>query len=57
MTPITEEQLRELVALVEKVKADVPRLCKYLKIDSLELMPVSKFEAAKKALQAKEARS
>lgn len=50
---ISEEQLAELVALADEVAADKIKFCKYLKIESLAELPVSRLKQATDALNAK----
>lgn len=54
---ITEDQLKELIALKDKSGADLPRLCAYFKIDALPDLRQSQFQNAKAALQAKVAQT
>lgn len=51
--PISEDQLKELIALKDKSGADLPKLCAYFKIEALPDLPASQFQNAKAALQAK----
>jgi hypothetical protein len=51
--PITSEQVDELIALADEVRADKAKFCKFYKIDSFADIRASKFEAAKAALNAK----
>lgn len=55
--PITEDQVKELIALKDKSGADLPRLCAYFKIEALPDLPQSQFQNAKAALQAKVAQA
>lgn len=50
---ITEDQVGELVALIEDVKADKAGFLKYMKIDALADLPASQFKRACDALNAK----
>lgn len=43
---ISEEQIAALMKLAAEVKADVPKFCQVLKVESLGLIPVSKFQHA-----------
>jgi hypothetical protein len=54
---ITEDQLAELLALADEVKADVPRFCRYINVDSLADIEASGFAKAKAALEAKRGRA
>lgn len=55
--PITEDQLKELIALKDKSGADLPKLCTYFKIEALPDLRQSQFANAKAALQAKVAQA
>jgi hypothetical protein len=50
---LTESQIAELVDLCEKVGADKPKFCAYMRVPSLAEIPPSKFAAAIAALNAK----
>lgn len=50
---ITEEQLAELSDKIMTTDSDIQQFCKYFKITALNALPVSKFEAAMKALERK----
>lgn len=50
---ISQEQEDTLRALASEVGADVPRFCKYLKINELHRLPADRYGAAVKALEAK----
>ncbi len=50
---ITENQARDLLALIEEAQADVNKFCAYYKIKSVTGLPSAKFEAAVKALESK----
>ena len=50
---ISEDQLLDLRALVEEVKADEAKFCAYFRVDALASLPANKYDAAVKALQAK----
>lgn len=54
---ISEDQLKELIALKDKSGADLPKLCAYFKIEALPDLRQSQFQNAKAALQAKAAQS
>lgn len=55
--PVSDEQLSELRALIDEIGADIPKFCQYLKIPSLAELPARRFEEARKALEAKRAKS
>jgi hypothetical protein len=50
---ITEDQAIVLDDLITEVNADKNNFLKYLKVDSLEVLPTGKYEQAVKALEAK----
>lgn len=50
---ITEAQALELIDLCEAVGAERPKFLKYLKIETLDDLPVARFAEAKAALEAK----
>lgn len=50
---ITKEQVANLVALGEEVKANMAQFLKFLKVDSLDDLPASEYEKAVKALEGK----
>lgn len=50
---ITEEQQMALREKMEAVDADIPRFCKYFKIDKLPDLPAKRFDEAMKMLGAK----
>jgi hypothetical protein len=50
---ITDEQWNELSRLIEEVKADPIKFCTFLKVEALTELPASRFEYAKRALEAK----
>lgn len=50
---INEEELRQLRELVDAVDADEAKFCRYLKVPSLDAMPVSRLPDAMAALRAK----
>ena len=47
---ITPEQVKELLALIEKNERDLVNLCLYLKINNLGELPVSEFERVRTAV-------
>lgn len=50
---ISDKQHDELVALAQEVGADVPRFCRYFRIEKLNDLPASQYAEAVKALEAK----
>jgi ERF superfamily len=48
---ITEQQAGDLQALIAEVKADEKKFCVFYKIDSVENLPLEKFESAVKSLE------
>lgn len=52
-TTITAIQLRELDALAAEVKADVPKFCKFFKIEEMAALPAKDFDRAKQMMDAK----
>ena len=50
---ISEKQLADLVALITEVNADRAAFLKYCKVSSLEMLPVSKYQTAVRALESK----
>lgn len=50
---ITEDQLVNLKALIDEVKADIPKFCQFLHIDKLDDLPADQYQRAVKALEAK----
>ena len=54
---ITSEQVGDLQALLDEVKADKERFCKYLKIGSLAEILASDFDHAMRLLEAKRSKS
>jgi hypothetical protein len=50
---ISEDQLKELLALKDKSGADIGKLCAYFKVEALPDLRQSQFQNAKAALQAK----
>lgn len=51
--PINEEQLSMLIAAADEVGADKEKLCAYLKIEGLAMLPASRYAEAMKAIEAK----
>ena len=54
---INEIQLGIIRGLIVEVAADIQRFCKYMKVARLEDIPVSRYDAAVKALEAKRSAS
>lgn len=54
--PISAAQMVEIRELADRVGADIPRFCRYLKVNSIADIPAGKFDAAVAALKAKEAK-
>jgi len=54
---ITEEQRNELQKLIEAKGVDIARFCGFLEIDALSDLPAARFSDAKRALEAKKAKS
>lgn len=50
---INDEQVANIVALADEVKADMVKFRKFLKVDKLENLPVASYAAAVHALEAK----
>jgi hypothetical protein len=50
---VSDDQLMELEELLEEVKADRVKFCKFLGVDSLASLPAKQFQRAKSALEAK----
>lgn len=50
---VTEDQVADLVALMDEVKADRTRFLNFLRIDSLSKLPARHFKEAVKSLEAK----
>lgn len=50
---ISDQQSLELLALVDKTSTDIALLCKHYKIDALNELPESRFDAVKSALENK----
>lgn len=51
--PITDEQRDHLLKLISDKGADVARFCAFFKIEAVPDLPASKFEQAKKMIEAK----
>ena len=54
--PITEGQCADLLKLIEETETDVSKFCKFLKINSVAEMPMSKLGKAEAMLNAKKAK-
>ena len=52
-TKVTDEQFRNLQAAVDRTGADLARFCKYFQVQSLKDVPVSRYQEALNALEAK----
>lgn len=50
---VNTKQVADLTALAEEVGADIPKFCKYFKIDKIENLPASLYESAVKAFEKK----
>ena len=50
---INDQQFADLTTLISEVKADALKFCKFLKIKSIDAMPVSMYERAVKELERK----
>lgn len=51
--PVNDEQVEQLQALIVKVAADIPRFCKYFKIERIEELRAKDFDRAVDALKKK----
>ena len=51
--PISEAQRDELIALANDVGADVEKFCAFLKVEAIADLPTTRFNEAKRALEAK----
>lgn len=51
--PITSEQMKKLESLIDETNTDIAAFCRYMRIECLAEMPLTKFGAAEKALEAK----
>jgi hypothetical protein len=54
---VSEDQIANIEALITEVKADKAKFLKYLKVKSLEEIPVASYSTVVKLLEAKRARS
>lgn len=50
---VSEDQIANLKALAEEVKADMPKFCAYFKVDKIENLPASLYQSAVKAFEKK----
>lgn len=53
---ITDEQFASLRAMIDEVGADIPKFCRYFKIEGLQQLPASRYADAVKQLALKRAR-
>jgi hypothetical protein len=51
--PINTEQVKEIQALIASTGADIPKFCKYMKVERIEEIPLGKFKNALAALNKK----
>jgi hypothetical protein len=51
--PISEEQMESILELISQTESDAEKFCKFMKIDNIKAMPLSKFGKAEKLLKAK----
>jgi hypothetical protein len=54
--PITEDQIAKLRSLIVEVAADIPKFCKYMKVEKIEDITAKNFSRAVSALEAKRAK-
>jgi hypothetical protein len=54
---LTDEQVDKLRSLIVEVAADIPRFCKFMKVERIEDIPQRDFDKARLALEAKQAKS
>jgi hypothetical protein len=54
---LTDDQIDTLRALIVEVAADIPRFCKYMRVDRIEEIPAARFANAVAALEAKRSKS
>jgi hypothetical protein len=52
-TTVTALQLRELETLAAEVKADVPKFCRFFKVEEMAALPAKEFDRAKQMMEAK----
>jgi len=53
---ISEEQAANIRVIAEEVGADIPKFCRFLKVESIPELPARRYQEALKALQAKRVR-
>lgn len=53
---LSEKQVADLQSLIVEVAADIPRFCKFMKVDRIENIPAKQYDRALTALQAKRAK-
>jgi len=54
---LTDEQVDTLRSLIVEVAADIPKFCKFMKVERIEDIPQRDFDKARLALEAKKAKS
>jgi hypothetical protein len=52
-SPISDEQVSQLLSLIVDTNSDIPRFCAYFKVEKIEDLPADKFDRAIAALNAK----
>lgn len=55
--PISDNQMQQIMGLIEETGVDIEQFCKYLKVDAIKNLPVSKFDGAIAALESKRGRA
>lgn len=50
---VSEKQIEKIRSLIVEVAADIPRFCRYMKVQRIEEIPSAQFDDAIKALEAK----
>ena len=50
---LTDEQIEAMQSLIVEVGADIGRFCKFMRVDRIDQIPASKFDAAMRSLEAK----
>jgi hypothetical protein len=53
---VSADQVAKLQSLIVEIGADIPKFCKYMKVERIEEIPVGKFGAAVAALESKRAK-
>lgn len=56
-SPISDEQAAQIRKLIEETRTDIARFCKHMGIESIPDLPASRFDFAKKQLEAKRSAS